>query len=66
MTKVEQIEKAIEALPKRDFKKILEWFSEKNWGEWDNEIKADSDAGKLDFMVKEAGDVKKYGKLKDL
>lgn len=34
--------------------------------QWDNEIKADSDAGKLDFMVKEAGDAKKYGKLKDL
>ena len=26
--------------------------------QWDNEIKADSDAGKLDFMVKEAGDAK--------
>jgi hypothetical protein len=66
MTKVEQIEKAIEALPKRDFKKILEWFSEKHWAEWDNEIKADSDAGKLDFLVKEADAAKKYGRQKDL
>jgi hypothetical protein len=56
MTKVEEIEKAIEALPKRDFKRILAWYSEKDWMEWDKEIKADSDSGKLSFMVKEAED----------
>jgi hypothetical protein len=66
MTKVEEIEKAIESLPKKDFKKILEWFSGKKWDEWDNEIKSDSDAGKLNFLVREAGEARKYGKLKDL
>jgi len=54
MTKVEEIEKAIEKLFPKDLKRILAWLSEKGWDEWDHEIKMDSDAGKLGFLVQEA------------
>jgi hypothetical protein len=66
MTKIEEIEKAIEALPEQDFEKLRTWFSEKEWGEWDREIKSDSESGKLSFLVNEAKDSKRYGKLRDL
>jgi hypothetical protein len=66
MTRVEQIEKEIEALPEEDFEILREWFSEKDWEKWDREIEADSDSGNLDFLVDEAKDAKKNGKLRDL
>lgn len=66
MTRVEEIEKEIEALPKKDFEKLRDWFSEKDWDKWDKEIEADADAGKLDFLANEAKDAKLSGKLRDL
>jgi len=66
MTKVEEIEREIESLPEHDFERLREWFSEKDWGKWDREIKADSESGRLDFLFSEAKDSKKNGKLRDL
>ncbi len=66
MIKVEEIEKAIEALPDMEFEKLREWFAEKDWKKWDREIENDSENGKLEFLVKEARDAKMHGKLKDL
>ena len=34
--------------------------------EWDKQIEADSQSGKLDFLVKEAMDEKSRGKLREL
>ena len=66
MTKVEEIKQAIEALPEKDFIRLREWFSEKDWDKWDKELEADANSGKLDFIVKEANDAKYNGELKDL
>jgi len=66
MLKVDEIKKAIESLPEKDFVQLRHWFSEKDWEKWDRQIKADSGAGKLDFLVKEALDEKREGKLKGL
>lgn len=66
MTKVEEIKQAIEALPEKDFIRLREWFSEKDWDKWDKELEADVNSGKLDFIVKEAKDAKYNGELKDL
>jgi hypothetical protein len=66
MTKIEEIEKEIEALPEVDFKKLREWFSKKDWNKWDQEIEADANSGKLNFLVKEVEDAKNYGKLKNI
>lgn len=66
MTKVEEIKAAIESLPEEQFIQIRQWFSKKDWQEWDKQIAQDSESGKLDFLIKEAIDEKDKGKLKDL
>lgn len=66
MLKVEKIKEAIEVLPEEEFVKLRKWIAERDWQKWDEEIKKDSDAGKLDFLIKEAKDEKEKGKLKDL
>ena len=49
MTRVEEIEAAIEALSEKDYVRLRRWFSEKDWREWDRQIEADSDLGKIGF-----------------
>ncbi len=66
MSKVEEIEAAIEALSEEEYVRLRKWFSEKDWQKWDRQIKADSESGKLDFLIKEAIDEKAKGKLKEL
>ena len=65
MSRVEALEKEIEALPQKDFEKLRKWFSEKDWEKWDKEIEADSHSGKLGFLVNEARDSKENGQLRD-
>ena len=38
--------------------RLRDWFSERDWEEWDGKIERDSAAGKLDFLVGEAVDEK--------
>ena len=66
MLKVDEIKKAIELLPEKDFVQLRHWFSEKDWQKWDRQINADSEAGKLGFLVREALDEKREKKLKDI
>jgi hypothetical protein len=66
MSKVDELKTAIEKLPKDEFTELVRWLSEKDWERWDEEIKADSEAGRLDFLVREALDEKIKGTLKDL
>jgi len=66
MTKVDEIIAAIETLPPRDFGRLRQWFSEKDWEQWDRQIEADSESGKLDVLVREALDEKAKRRLRDL
>lgn len=66
MSKVEELKNEIERLPKDEFAELARWLSQKDWERWDREIEADSEAGKLDFLVREARDAKAKGTLKDL
>jgi hypothetical protein len=66
MPKVDEIKSAIESLPEEEFVELREWFSEKDWERWDKQIEIDSNSGKLDFLVEEAFEEKRRGKLKDL
>jgi len=63
---IDAIKKAIETLPDEDYAQLRKWFSEKDWRKWDKQIAADSRAGKLNFLVKEAVDAKRKGKLREL
>ena len=66
MTRIEELELAIESLPENEYSQFRRWFLERDWEKWDREIEADSTSGKLDFLVKEAQDAKAKRTLKDL
>ena len=63
---IEEIQVAIESLPPEKYARLRQWFSERDWDQWDRQIEADSSAGKLDFFIKEALDEKKQGNLREL
>lgn len=66
MSTVEEIKSAISALSKEDCIHLRDWFSEKDWEQWDKEIERDSASGKLDFFVEEAVAEKNRGQLSKL
>jgi hypothetical protein len=66
MTVVQEIEKSILSLSRKDYEELRRWFLERDWDEWDTNIERDASAGKLDFLVREAAEEKRRGKLRDL
>lgn len=50
MTRVEEIEAAIDGLPPEDYRRIAEWFREREDVRWCRQMDADSAAGKLDSL----------------
>ena len=66
MTPVEKIQVEIESLSLEDYARLRQWFLERDWEEWDKQIEADSKAGKLDFLIKEAFVEKAKGNLQEL
>ena len=63
MTKVEELERAVASLTAEEYDEFRRWFLESDWEKWDKQIEEDSRAGKLDFLVTEALEAKKEGKL---
>lgn len=67
MSTISEIQEAILALREPEFAELKKWLSgmeaERRWEEWDEQIEADSDAGKLDFLVSEALEAKANGTL---
>jgi len=49
----EDIQTDIEALPRKEYMKIVHWFSERDGKTWDKEIEMDPKSGKLDFLIEE-------------
>ena len=66
MSKIDEIKADIEGLPSEELAELFRWLSEKEWESWDKEIEADSRAGRLDFLVREAREQKARGTLKEL
>jgi len=66
MTRVQEIQTSIESLSREEYAYLRQWFSERDWEQWDKQIEADSEAGKLDFLIKEAFEEKAKGRLKEL
>ena len=66
MSKVDELKAEIEQLPSEEFTELFQWLSEKDWERWDREIEADSQAGRLDFLEREAREEKAKRSLKDL
>ncbi len=64
---VEELKHAILCLPKADYTHLRHWFfDEMDWQTWDSQIEADSEEGKLDFLIDEALEGKREGTLLDL
>ena len=64
MSRITKIQQEILALSEADYVQLRQWFSGLDWEKWEQEIEADSEAGKLDFLITEAREEK--GVLKDL
>ena len=66
MSTVAEIQQVIISLSKSDYAQLRRWLNEYDWEEWDQQIEADSEAGKLDFLVDQATEAKRQGTLEDL
>ena len=66
MSNITEIQEAILALPEADYLQFRRWFNELDWAKWNRQIEADSENGKLDFLLAEALEAKEKGTLKDL
>ena len=66
MSTIAEIQQAILALPENDYVQLRRWFGELEWKKWDEQIEADSQDGKLDFLVAQALEAKSEGTLLDL
>ncbi|SJM93596.1 hypothetical protein [Crenothrix polyspora] len=66
MNTIEAIEQQIENLDENAFVKFREWFLEFDQSRWDKQIEADSNAGKLDFLIDAALAEHQVGKTRDL
>jgi hypothetical protein len=66
MTKIEDIEKAVEHLSSEDLAKFRQWFEEFDARVFDGKIARDAKSGKLDELLAEARVNHKAGRRKDL
>jgi hypothetical protein len=66
MTKVEELERAVTSLTAEEYREFRQWFLERDWAQWDQQIEEDARAGKLDFLIREALEAKQQGKLQEL
>lgn len=65
MSTVAEIERAIEQLPAGDFAALRQWFVAKENQLWDEQMDADSAAGRIDFLFEEAAAERAKGELRD-
>ena len=66
MTRVEQLEEVVDSLAAEEYRQFRDWFLERDWDIWDRQIEADSTSGKLNFLLNEAAEEKRQGRLRPL
>lgn len=54
MSEIEQIEDRIKKLSPEELAKLRAWFTEFDAQTWDQQIEADSKAGKLDHLIEKS------------
>lgn len=64
MPQIEMLEQSIKQLSPGELAAFRAWFIEFDAAEWDRQIEADSEAGKLDRLAKSAIEEHKAGKTK--
>ena len=65
MSTVQEIEAAIEQLPREEFMVLADKIAARKADFWDEQIDADAAAGRLDFLFDEAAAEKQTGDLRD-
>jgi hypothetical protein len=65
MSRIEEIEQAIEKLPPEEFLRIARWIREREQQRWDERLDRDSASGRLDFLFEEAETESKDGSLRE-
>ena len=66
MSTVVEIQEAIARLNENERGELRLWLNAYEEDEWDRQITADADTGKLDFMREEAVTAKRNGRLRSL
>lgn len=61
---VAELEAAIRTLPKEELARFNQWYQEFLEEQWDEQIRQDVRAGKLDFLLDEAKNERDAGTLK--
>jgi hypothetical protein len=65
MNRVEEIERAIQELIREEFAQVADRVHAIEQERWDNELDRDGSSGRLDFLIAEALEDRKQGRLKD-
>jgi len=63
---IEHIEAQIAQLDAKAFAELREWFIDHMHARWDEQLAADSAAGKLDFLTTEAAQAQETGQTRPL
>lgn len=50
---IDEVKIAIESLSEENYIELRQWFSEKDWQNWDAQIEEDSKSGELGFLLKD-------------
>jgi hypothetical protein len=65
MSRVEEIEDAIDRLGPEEFRLIVGWVREREQQRWDEQLDSDSSSGRLNALFEEAEEESKDGLLRD-
>ncbi len=66
MTTVDEISGAVKRLPKKELARFRKWFAEYDAIVWDRQLESDTQAGKLDALIREAQRDHRAGRTKSL
>ena len=65
MDRVEEIEAAIASLPPEEFRRIAQWFYEREQRLWDEQLDSGPSSGEPDFLFEEAERESAEGHLRE-
>jgi hypothetical protein len=65
MSRVEEIEDAIDRLGPEEFRRVARWVREREQQRWEEQLNHDCSSGKLDFLFGEADEESDAGLLRD-
>ena len=66
MITVDEISGAVKRLPKKELARFRKWFAEYDAIVWDRQLESDTQAGKLDALIREAQRDHRAGRTKSL